>query len=144
MAPASPKKAVLKKTASKKTGSKKTAIKKMSPKKTTPNKVSSKKKTAPNKKTSPKKTAPKKPAPKKAALKKKIATKRAAKDPKRARLDASSDLANLLTTSAGVLDIFAASGSRPLPMEVVLDVVMRGELKLPHKMFKMYEFRFSI
>ena len=140
MAPASPKKAVLKKTASKKTGSKKTAIKKMSPKKTT----SSKKKTAPNKKTSPKKTAPKKPAPKKAALRKKIATKRAAKDPKRARLDASSDLANLLTTSAGVLDIFAASGSRPLPMEVVLDVVMRGELKLPHKMFKMYEFRFSM
>jgi len=111
----------LKKTASKKTGSKKTAIKKMSPKKTTPNKVSSKKKTAPNKKTSPKKTAPKKPAPKKAALKKKIATKRAAKDPKRARLDASSDLANLLTTSAGVLDIFAASGSRPLPMEVGLE-----------------------
>ena len=39
---------------------------------------------------------------------------------KRARLDRSSDLVDLLTTSAGVLDIFAASGSRPLPMEAVL------------------------
>ena len=70
----------------------------------------------------------------------------AAKEPsrKRARLDSSSDLINLLPASAPVLDIFAASGSRPLSMEVVLDVVMRGELKLPHKMYKMYEFRFSM
>ena len=42
-----------------------------------------------------------------------------AKEPesKKARLDTSSDLASLLTTSARVLDIFAASGSRPLPEE---------------------------
>ena len=46
--------------------------------------------------------------------------------PKRARLDGSSDLVNLLTTSAGVLDIFAASGSRTLPKEAVLDVPMGG------------------
>ena len=52
----------------------------------------------------------------------------AAKEPqrKRARLDGSSDLVNLLTTSAGVLDIFAASGSRTLPKEAVLDVPMGG------------------
>ena len=52
----------------------------------------------------------------------------AAKEPqfKRARLDGSSDLVNLLTTSAGVLDIFAASGSRPLPKEAVLNVPMGG------------------
>ena len=52
----------------------------------------------------------------------------AAKEPqrKRARLDGSTDLVNLLATSAGVLDIFAASGSRPLPKEAVLDVAMGG------------------
>merc|ERR1719295_341930 len=38
---------------------------------------------------------------------------------KRARLDSSSDLVNLLATAAPVLDIFAASGSRPLPKEVL-------------------------
>ena len=38
---------------------------------------------------------------------------------KKARLDdASSNLLNLLTTSAGVLNIFAASGSRPMTKEV--------------------------
>ena len=44
-----------------------------------------------------------------------------AKQPKlkKARLDASSDLVSLLTTSAGVADIFATSGSRPLPEEAV-------------------------
>ena len=44
-----------------------------------------------------------------------------AKEPKskKARLDASSDLVSHLTTSAGVFDIFAASGSRPLPEEAV-------------------------
>jgi len=52
----------------------------------------------------------------------------AAKEPqrRRARLDGSSDLVNLLTTSAGVFDIFAASGSRPLPKEAVIDVAMGG------------------
>ena len=113
------------------------------------------KKTAP-KKTVPKKSATKKPALKKKvgesvakenAQSKKMAflksseerTARAsrrglakdapaAKEPqfKRARLDGSSDLVNLLTTSAGVLDIFAASGSRTLPKEAVLDVPMGG------------------
>ena len=50
----------------------------------------------------------------------------AAKEPqrKRARLDGSSDLVNLLTTSAGVFNIFAASGSRP--NDAVLDVAMGG------------------
>ena len=45
----------------------------------------------------------------------------AAKEPqrKRARLDGSSDLVNLLTTSAPVLDIIAASGSRPFPKEAM-------------------------
>ena len=45
----------------------------------------------------------------------------AAEEPqrKRARLDGSSDLVNLLTTSAPVLDIFAASGSRPFPKEAM-------------------------
>ena len=39
---------------------------------------------------------------------------------KKARLDdASSDLVDLLETSAGVLDIFAASGSRPLTKETM-------------------------
>ena len=38
---------------------------------------------------------------------------------KKARLDASSDLVSLLTTSAGVSHIFAASGSKPLPEEAV-------------------------
>merc|ERR1719290_931136 len=52
----------------------------------------------------------------------------AAKEPqcKRARMDGPSDLVNLLTTSAGVLDIFDASGSRPLSKEAVLDVPMGG------------------
>ena len=36
---------------------------------------------------------------------------------KKPRLDASFDLVSLLTTSARVLDIFTASGSRPLPEE---------------------------
>ena len=40
--------------------------------------------------------------------------------------DGSSDLVNLLTTSAGVSDISAASGSRQLRKEAVLDVSMRG------------------
>jgi len=42
-------------------------------------------------------------------------------------LDSSSpDLVDLLTTSAPVLDIWSASGSRPLPKEAVLDVAMGG------------------
>ena len=40
--------------------------------------------------------------------------------------DGSSDLVNLLTTSAGVSDISAASGSRQLRKEAVLEVSMRG------------------
>ena len=85
--------------------------KKNLPKKTSSKKMSPQKKTV-AKKTPAKKTAAKKAAPKKAALKK---------------MDSSSpDLVDLLTTSAPVLDIWSASGSRPLPKEAVLDVAMGG------------------
>ena len=150
------KKTVLKKTGSKKLSSKTTPNKKMSPqkKKTAPKKPATKK-PAPKKAALKKKIESKRRtkvgelerAAKENAHAKKMAilksseerTARAsrrglAKDapaaeepqPKRARLDGSSDLVNLLTTSAGVLDIFAASGSRPLPKEAVLDVAMGG------------------
>ena len=52
-----------------------------------------------------------------------------ATQPRRQR-DGSSDLVNLLTTSAGVLDISAASGSRPLPKEAGLDVAMEGSTEV--------------
>ena len=86
---------------------------------------------------SPKKTVLKKSAPKKTGGTRKMATKKmplvrflklgklaAQPQRKKARLDVSSDLDNLLTTPAGVLDISAASGSRPAPKEVVFDVAM--------------------
>jgi len=48
----------------------------------------------------------------------------------KARVDASSDLINLLTTSAPVLDIFAASGSKPLPKEDTNEEVLgKGAFK---------------
>merc|ERR1719234_23701 len=55
----------------------------------------------------------------------------AVKEPlsKRARLDSSSnDLINLLTTSAPVSDIFAASGSRHLPREAEVSALGKGAL----------------
>ena len=125
------KKTLLKETANKKAFSNK----KVTPMKITPKKMSSKMISS-KKKTVPKNTASKMQAAKKSALKKSSkdraarATRRSlAKDEaatannqpehKRVRLDdASPDLVNLLTTSAGVLDIFAASGSRPLTKEV--------------------------
>ena len=129
------KKEFTKKTASpkKKIAAKKTILKK-TPKKMSSKMISSKKKTV------PKNTASKMQAAKKSALKKSSkdraarATRRSlAKDEaatannqperKKARLDdASSNLLNLLTTSAGVLDIFAASGSRPMTKEVRISV----------------------
>ena len=156
------KKAGSKKLSSKTTPNKKTMSKKISPKKMSPQKKkTAPKKTVP-KKSATKKPAPKKAALKKKvgesvakenAQSKKMAflksseerTARAsrrglAKDapaaeepqPKRARLDGSSDLVNLLTTSAGVLNIFAASGSRPLPKIIHLDDVlaMGGEIEV--------------
>ena len=105
---------------------------KITPKKMSSKMISSKKKTV------PKNTASKMQAAKRSSLKKsskdraaRAARRSLAKDEaatannqqperKKARLDDASpdDLVNLLTTSAGVLDIFAASGSRPLTKEV--------------------------
>ena len=139
----SPKKIAAKKTFLKKTANKKAfSNKKATPMKISPKKVSSKlfypkkvssKRISPKKKIVPKNTASKMQAAKKSSLKKsseeratRAAKRSMAKDAatannqperKKARL-ASSNLLNLLTTSAGVLDIFAASGSRPLTKEV--------------------------
>ena len=150
------KKTALKKAGSKKLSSKTTpnkkivTSKKMSPqkKKTAPKKPATKK-PAPKKAALKKKIESKRRAKvgervaKENAQSKKIATLErtarayrrglakdapAAKEPqcKRARMDGPSDLVNLLTTPAGVLDIFTASGSRPLPKEAVLDIPMGG------------------
>ena len=132
----SPKKIAAKKTFLKKTANKKAfSNKKATPMKISPKKVSSKM-IFPKKKIVSKNTAAKKQAAKKSTLKKsseeraaRAARRSLAKDAatadnqperKKARLgDASSNLLNLLTTSAGVLDIFAASGSRPLTKETM-------------------------
>ena len=136
-----PKKTSPKKIAPKKTNPKKTFTKKTSPKKTAPKKVALKK-AALKKKIATKRSAKvgervakkdsvkgkKNPISKSSEERAARAARRslpkeapAAKEPsrKRARLDSSSDLINLLTASATVLDIFAASGSRPLPKEVI-------------------------
>merc|ERR1719237_1577031 len=129
------------------TSNKKTMPKKISPAKKTSKKMPATKKPAPKKAALKKKVESKKTAKvgkivaKENAQGKKMAISKsseeraarvsrrglakeapAAKEPqrKRARLDGSSDLVDLLTTSAGVLDIFAASGRRPLPREAVL------------------------
>merc|ERR1719237_1119569 len=133
------------------TSNKKTMPKKISPAKKTSKKMPATKKPAPKKAALKKKVESKKTAKvgkivaKENAQGKKMAISKsseeraarvsrrglakeapAAKEPqrKRARLDVSSDLVNLLTTSAGVLDIFTASGSRP--KEAVPDVAMGG------------------
>ena len=126
----------------KKTAStKKILAKKTSPKKTAPKKTGSKatvamktKKNTASKKTVARKAAPKKTVAKKASPMKTISksseerAERAARRSlskegpaaKRAKVDNSpSDLVNLLPTSAPVLGIFAASGSRRLPKEVI-------------------------
>ena len=129
-----------KKTMSKKMSPKKISSKKMSPKKKTATKKPAPKKAALKKKIESERTAQvgesvaKKNGQKMAisksseeraarASRRRLAKEApAAKEPqrKRARLDGSSDLVNLLTTSAPVLDIFAASGSRPFPNEAMV------------------------
>jgi len=129
-----PKKATPKKTAPKRTLPKKTGPKKASPKKSSPKKAALKKKIATKRSAKVGESLAKRDSAK--GKKKKIsksAEERAAraarrslakeapdvKEPlsKRARLDSSSDLVNLLSTSAPVRHILAASGSRHMPKE---------------------------
>ena len=143
MAPQQKKTALPKKIAAKKTSPKKIAPKKSSPKKAALKKKIASKRSAKigeslaKKKDSvkgKKKTISKKSEEERAA---RAARRSLAKEapavkeplPKRARLDSSScDLINLLTTSAPVHDIFAASGSRHLPKEA--EVINCQELYL--------------
>merc|ERR1719167_1774936 len=124
------------KTAPKKTPAKKTSAKKTAPKKVALKKAALKKKIATKRSAKVgERMAKKDPVKGKKMTISKSSEERAAraarrslakeapagKEPlsKRARLDSSSDLINLLTTAAPVLDIFAASGSRPLPEKVL-------------------------
>ena len=131
MAPQQKKTALPKKIAAKKTSPKKIAPKKSSPKKAALKKkiaskrsakigesMAKKKDSAKGKKKTMSKSAEERAA--RAARRSLAKEAPAVKEPlsKRARLDSSScDLSNLLTTSAPVRHIFAASGSRQLPKE---------------------------
>ena len=140
-----PKKATPKKTAPKRTLPKKTGPKKASPKKSSPKKAALKKKIATKRSAKVGESLAKRDSAK--GKKKKIsksAEERAAraarrslakeapdvKEPlsKRARLDSSSDLVNLLSTSAPVRHILAASGSRHMPKEA--EVIKCQELNI--------------
>ena len=140
-----PKKATPKKTAPKRTLPKKTGPKKASPKKSSPKKAALKKKIATKRSAKVGESLAKKDSVKgKKKTISKSAEERAAraarrslakeapdvKEPlsKRARLDSSSDLVNLLSTSAPVRHILAASGSRHMPKEA--EVIKCQELNI--------------